>query len=409
MSISSNYLNENDFQNHDKDLGTYIGYNPDGTNPIEANAELERQVPPAVMEAFVQHMDIGDNMTRKAITYMNEADQASVLASLTAKLYDKIITKVDDIDYGDIPNSKGDITKLPSYEKLRECIELLRDILKEFKQDTGPIEVLSVAMANVMSRKDLFGRAFKYKCEMPIIMYNNTVLSIVNGVSYMIATCIEFIKTPNSDTFQITLDKVALNKTKNNMLYTNLKRFNKICEDGKFDKVMEEVIQAHIHGGKNEAAINEAIGAAAAVGVIKAAGVKVAAFLGGLGPGGWIALSVIALVALVTVLIPLLRDMVFMFYYARVRVSDFFDIQADLLQMNTFKLQNDPTIPSDEKERTINKQMKVVDLFRKMANKISYTNKEAEVKATREITADSKKMKLSDISDEIPDSVSALF
>lgn len=404
MSISSNYLNENDFQNHDKDLGTYIGYDPDSTNPIEANADLERQVPPAVQEAFVQYMDIGDTMTRRAITYMNEADQASVLASLTAKLYDKIVTKVDDIDYGDIPTSKGDITKLPSYEKLRECIDLLRSILKEFKQDTSPVEVLSVAMANVMTRKDLFGRAFKYKCEMPIIMYNNTVLSIVNGVSYMIATCIEFIKTPNSDSFQVTLDKVALNKTKNNMLYTNLKRFNKICEDGKFDKVMEEVIQAHIHGGKNEAAVNEAIG----LGALAAGAVKVGAWLTS-GPAGWIVLGISALVLLITAVIPLLRDMVFLFYYARVRVSDFFDIQADLLQMNTFKLQNDPTIPTEEKERTINKQLKFVDLFRKMANKISYTNKEAEVKATREITADSKKMKLSDVSDEIPDSVSALF
>lgn len=404
MSISSNYLNENDFQNHDKDLGTYIGYDPDGINPIEANAELERQVPPAVQEAFVQYMDIGDIMTRRAITYMNEADQASVLASLTAKLYDKIVTKVDDIDYGDIPNSKGDITKLPSYEKLRECIDLLRSILKEFKQDTSPVEVLSVAMANVMTRKDLFGRAFKYKCEMPIIMYNNTVLSIVNGVSYMIATCIEFIKTPNSDSFQVTLDKVALNKTKNNMLYTNLKRFNKICEDGKFDKVMEEVIQAHIRGGKNEAAVNEAIG----LGALAAGAAKVGALLTG-GPAGWIILGISALVLLITAVIPLLRDMVFLFYYARVRVSDFFDIQADLLQMNTFKLQNDPTVSADEKERIINKQMKHVDLFRKIANKISYTNKEAEVKATREITADSKKMKLSDVSDEIPDSVSALF
>ena len=408
MSISSNYLNENDFQNHDKDLGAYIGYDPDGINPIEANAELERQVPPAVQEAFVQHMDISDTMTRRAITYMNEADQASVLASLTAKLYDKIVTKVDDIDYGDIPNSKGDITKLPSYEKLRECIDLLRSILKEFKQDTSPVEVLSVAMANVMTRKDLFGRAFKYKCEMPIIMYNNTVLSIVNGVSYMIATCIEFIKTPNSDSFQVTLDKVALNKTKNNMLYTNLKRFNKICEDGKFDKVMEEVIQAHIHGSKNEAAVNEAIGLGAIGTAVVTAGKAAITWLTG-GPAGIIILSIAALVLLITAVIPLLRDMVFLFYYARVRVSDFFDIQADLLQMNTFKLQNDPTVPADEKERIINKQMKHVDLFRKIANKISYTNKEAEVKATREITADSKKMKLSDVSDEIPDSVSALF
>lgn len=404
MSISSNYLNENDFENIKKDLTTYLGYDPEGTNPIEANAALKQTVSPAVMEAFVQHMDISDNITRKAITYMNEADQASVLASLTAKLYDKIVTKVDDIDYGDIPNTKGDITKLPSYEKLRECIDLLRSILKEFKQDTGPIEVLSVAMANVMSRKDLFGRAFKYKCEMPIIMYNNTVLSIVNGVSYMIATCIEFIKTPNSDSFQVTLDKVALNKTKNNMLYTNLKRFNKICEDGKFDKVMEKVIQSQIHGGKNEAAINEALGATISSALIAGS------WLFNLhNPIGLAVLGITALVLLITAIIPLLRDMVFLFYYTRVRVSDFFDIQADLLQMNTFKLQNDTTIPNEEKDRIIGKQLKFVDLFRKIANKISYTNKEAEVKATKEITADSKKMKLSDVSDEIPDSVSALF
>lgn len=405
MSISSNYLNENDFKNHEKDLSAYIGYDPDGVNPIETNASMERTTPPAVMEAFVQHLDITDTMTRKAVVYMNEADQSSVLASLTAKLYDKIVTKVDDIDYGDIPNSKGDITKIPSYEKLRECIDILRDILKEFKQDTGPIDVLSVAMANIMSRKDLFGRAFKYKCEMPIIMYNNTVLSIVNGISYMIATCIEFIKTPNGDTFQAVLDKVALAKTKNNMLYTNLKRFNKICEDGKFDKVMEEVIQAHIRGSKNEAAVNEAIGFTAAVATV---GKAALGWLTG-GPAGIIVLSIAALVLLVTTIIPLLRDMVFLFYYTRVKVSDFFDIQADLLQMNTFKLQNDPTIPAEDKDRTINKQLKIVDTFRKIANKISYTNKEAEVKATKEITSDSKKMKLSDVSDEIPDSVSALF
>ena len=112
MSISSNYLNENDFKNHEKDLSTYIGYDPEGINPIEANASMERTTSPAVMEAFVQHLDIGDNTTRKAVMYMNEADQASVLASLTAKLYDKIVTKVDDIDYGDIPNSKGDINRI---------------------------------------------------------------------------------------------------------------------------------------------------------------------------------------------------------------------------------------------------------------------------------------------------------
>ena len=55
------------------------------------------------------------------------------------------------------------------------------------------------------------------------------------------------------------------------------------------------------------------------------------------------------------------------------------------------------------------KKMKIVELFRKMANKISFTNKKAEVDATREIDKSSKKMKIGDLGGELPDSVSALF
>ena len=44
-----------------------------------------------------------------------------------------------------------------------------------------------------------------------------------------------------------------------------------------------------------------------------------------------------------------------------------------------------------------------------MANKISINSKKAEVDATKEITNTNKKMKLTDVTDELPDSVSALF
>jgi len=331
---------------------------------------------PKVMEKFTENMDLSDSVTRKAILVMNEAEQNAVLTSLTSKLYDNIVSKVDDIDYGDIPMSKGDVTKLANYQKLCECIDLLRDILKEFKQDTGPIDVLSEALGNLQGRKDLFGRAFRYNVELPIIMYNNTVLSIINGVSYMIATCIEFIKTPNQDTFQITLDKVAYVKSKSNMIYNTLKKFNKCCASGDFDKGMEHVLQHRIKGG--------------------------------LGEGAVIA-TVTSAVLIILSIIPILREMVFFFYYTRMRVSDFFDIQADLLQMNAYNVQNNPNKTEEEKERIVSKQLKVVELFRKIANKISFTNRKAEVDSAKEIERSSRKMKISDVSDELPDSVSALF
>ena len=340
---------------------------------------------PKIMKTFTEYLDLSDSLTRKAVLCMNEADQGSVLTALTSKLYDNIVSKVDDIDFGEIPASKGDITKLSNYEKLKECVELLKDILKEFKQDTAPIDAISLAMSNVSTNKDIFMRAFKLDCELPIIMYNTIVLAIISAVSYMIATCIEFMKTPNQDSFQITLDRVSFAKTKNNMLYNNLKKFNKCCSSGDLQKSLEHVIQNKVKGVRE-----------AAVGVI----------LGGLGAVAGIA----GVIAIARNIIPLLRELVYFFYYTRMRVSDFFDIQADLLQMNAYNLQNDTTKNDEEKDRIVSKQLKIVELFRKIANKISFTGRKAEVDATKEITNTSKKMKLNDISDELPDSVaSALF
>lgn len=339
---------------------------------------------PKIMTAFTEHLDLSDSLTRKAVIHMNEADQSSILTALTSKLYDNIVSKVDDIDYGEIPSTKGDITKLLNYNKLNECIELLKNILKEFKQDSAPIDEIAKAMSNVSVNKDIFIRAYKFDCELPIVMYNNVVLSIISGVSYMIATCIEFMKTPNQDTFQITLDKVAFAKTKNNMLYNNLKRFNKCCASGEFQKGMEHILQHRI----------KKLGEAAAIGV---------------GGGILAAIGVAGIIAIITHIIPILREMVFFFYYTRMRVSDFFDIQADLLQMNAYNVENNSNKDDAEKERIVSKQLKIVELFRKIANKISFTGRKAEVETSKEIVRSSKKMKLNDISDELPDSVSVLF
>ena len=217
---------------------------------------------------------------------------------------------------------------------------------------------------------------------MPIVMYNNMVLAIIDAISYMIATSIEFIKTPNRDSFQITLDKVAYAKTKSNLLYGSLKKFNKICKSGDFDKAMEHILQNRI------TKISEgAVGFAAAN----------------------IALVVIPTILLIRNIIPILREIVFFFYYTRMRVSDFFDIQADLLQMNAYNVENNSTKTDEEKEKIVSKQLKIVELFRKMANKIAINSKKAEVDTSKDIEKSNKKMKLSDVADELPDSVSALF
>ena len=361
------------------DLTKYFAFNPeDGIDPsLVGDAEEVFYRDPVYNKAIMEHFDMLDVKTRRTLLSMNEAGQNTVLMNLTSRLYDKIVEKCDDIDYGEIPKTKGDIRKLPKYDSMKECISLMHDILKEYNQDTGPVDELSVAFANIESRKDLFERAYRYNAELPIAMYCNVVLGIITGIGYMIATCIEFIKDPGAENFRISLDKMAYAKTKDHLIYNTLKSFNKSCASKEFDRAMEAILKAST---KNFAA---------------------GAILGG------IAISVLGIIL---VLIPVLRELIFMFYYLRVKISDFFDIQADLLQMNAYAIEANNTLSPTERKKVMAKQLKYVDQFRKISNSVAIEMKKAEVAADKDKrTDDETKMLIDDIGGIDSGAKSALF
>jgi len=330
------------------------------------------------MEAVAQHFDITDTKTRKILFAVNETDQNQILTSLTARLYDNIVSKVDDIDFGDIPETKGDITKLPNYDKITGCIQILHDILVQYKQETKPVDTISNALENLKMRKELFEKGYRYNVELPMLVYNTIALAIISSLSLMIATSIEFIKTPSQDNFDISLDKVALTKTKQSLLFDNLKKFNDSCKRGDMDNALEAVIRNNM---KN------------------LTGIEI----------GFVAGS-IAVVGIIFNIIPIIRELIFFFYYSRTRVSDYFDIQADLLQMNAHNIEVNKVQTIEDRKKVINKQLKIADMFRKISNVLAVSAKNCEVSATKELVSSSKKFKTDDIMDSAPDSVnSALF
>ena len=325
--------------------------------------------------AMNEHFDITDAETRKILFAVDEADQNQILHALTTKLYENILDKVDDIDYGQIPKTKGDITKLENYDKLVECIDLITKILKEYRQDTKSIDTVREALGNIEARKSLFEKAFKFNVELPMIVYSTMTLSIISSVSFMISSCIEFIKTPNEENFNISIDKVALVKTKQNLLFTDLEKFNNSCKSGQFDNAMDYVIKNNIKG---------------------LTGVEAGLVIGG-----------IAIAGLLFQIIPIVRELTFFFYHSRVSIADYFEVQADLLQMNAANVENNSNKPKKDKNKIVSKQLKIADSFRKISNFIGISNKEAEVKTTKEITATTKKYKTSEVLDSVPDSATS--
>lgn len=325
------------------------------------------------------HFDVTDDMTRKILLSVNEADQNVVMQGLCNKLYNHIVEKVDDIDFGTIPSSKGDITKIDKYAEITDCLNIMTDILTQYRQDTYPVEVVTTAVQNMVDRIDFFTKAYRLNVEMPMIIYNTIALAIVSSTSFMISSCIEFIKLPNDQGFDIAVDKAGVVKAKQHLVYNDLDKWNKLCASGEFDRAMEYIMQGNA---------NKFVGGTFAITASTAV----------------VALGIILLI------IPVIRELIFFFYYSRAKASDYFDAQANLLLLNSYNIENNLTRDEKSRKEIAKKQRAVVDTFRKISDSIKIKSKKAEQDTAKDIKKlDAEKYKHTDVLDSIPDSSNSVL
>ena len=324
---------------------------------------------PEFNNIIIEHFDLSDKETFSYLRSIEEADQNKVLLALTSKLYDHLVEKVDDIDFGDIPKSRGDITKLPNYAKVVDCIGIIRGILESSKQDLEPVIILEDAVKNLTVYKEVFIKGYQLNMELPMVIYNTMVLSIYSGISILISSCIEFVKATDDTGFDIALDRVQLKKTKDALIFRDLKNINKSFEKGSLPNALNQMLKQNT---KNFVG-------AAEIGTIAIAG---------------------ALIGVILNIIPILRELVFFFFYSRTKVADYFDAQSALLQMNAYNLAAKATDDSRDVEEIKKKQLKIADKFKKIANTISVKKGKAEISAEKETKSLEKKLKINDVIDD---------
>lgn len=345
---------------------------------IDMQAIMSVYKSPEYKKIVGEFFDISDRETRLILTAVDEDDQDKVIMSLTGKIYNNMIDRVDDIDFGDIPSTKGDITQLPNYKKLVESLGLMSELMDRFKESKDTIDVVKEALANVERRTATWKKGFSLNLELPMVMYNTITLAIIESTGYLISMCVEFIKNPSQDSFNIIVDRSKANKSKEHLLFDNLKKFNDACRNGTVDNTMDYIIKSNT---KNF--VGFATGTTAVFGVVGIAG-------------------------LLLVIIPIIRELIFLFYYQRVRISDYFETQADLLEINAYNVQNNNSnFTKEEKKSIASKQMAIATRFRKISDTLAIDAKSAEVKATKEISSSNKKFKADEVMDEVPDSAAA--
>lgn len=327
-----------------------------------------------------EHFNITDRETLKILTSINEADQNQVMGNLATKLYDAIVKKVTDIDFGQIPASRGDITKIPNYLDMVSCLTTIRDMMVETKQSTATPDIIFLAIENMKKYQKIWEKGFVLDNEVTIVFYNTIALSIVSAISLLTSATVEFVKNPQSDVIDIELAKVANHKTKDNLLFTNLDKFNKSCRKGDIEKIFNDLLRTQ-RQLKEGTIVKESISAVLFTGAM--------------------------VLGLLSVIIPILHQLTNALYCLRQNVAEYLAGEADVIRLNAEKVQYNRSKTPEQKKKIIARQHKIADHFKKWSNKLMIKANKADAEAKKQIKEDkSNKSKIGDVIDEMPDSAS---
>ena len=275
-------------------------------------------------------------------------NRATLTNKVNIKMVDAFLAK-SDIDFGAIPESRGRIDRFIGFEALTASLEILES--QEAKNKNGSTtEIIQTAIASIMSLANKFELAFKVDNQTLMLMYNTLVAAAVQGTSMLIGE-------------MLMSDGKALN-SKGKLDPHNRSRCVELLAD--FNKKMENPammrdINMILGGNKN--------------------------LLGGVSMAIVIAASFMAIV-------PILRELVYLYYNSRMVVSDFIDQQVYFVQMNQRNLGADSTMTSQKRRMVEMKQQSIVKKLTGISDKIRVDHSMAINKADSAIKSDNKKWTL---------------
>lgn len=367
------------------------------------------------MQIVSETYDLSDYATKKNLLFCNEAKRIDNLEHIVGNLYMHIKSNVAGIDFGTIPKSKGVVTRIDNYANVLDCINSVHELVFSYKERTDIPDALSTALANLQQRERVFTKAFALNIEFPIMIYNMTVLAVVSSVSLLLSSTVEYVKNGH-DSFAVSFDKTGYTKSRDHVLYQYVTQFNRNCDNGTLDKLMNDCIKNNLTPMSESAelepmdeGLKEVIGTVGDI-VGMAGGTATAVKVGKAAmkfkPLKIVVMIIAAGFAIVS-FVKLVCKAAFWVMSTRMKLSDWFEIQATYLQINAenLKYRDDRKDSDDHRKSVYQRQMKWVDRFKKLANFFALKDS----KATKETEDEERRNRNQRYEDDDYDDGESLF
>lgn len=270
---------------------------------------------------------------------LDESARETVKNDVLGKILKSCARRYKFIDFTEFDKTKGDITKFKHYTLLSESV----NVLFSNYGDVAEIELIHSMFVKLHEGKKVFRNAFASKNAVGVMMYNTMLISIFEGCSYIISAMVD-VDAKSGGGIEMAINH--MHTTKSNLLIKNLKHINT-----NYDDLILLVDQT---SSSDEMLLTEA----SVIGLVKGA---------------------LNLITLGFKIIPAIRELLFLYFFARVKISDAAKVQANFLEANAARLEDS----GDEK--VAEKQRKIASTFNKIAQVFALEHDDAENNADKEM------------------------
>lgn len=351
-----------------------------------------------VEQIYSEALDLSNLNVFRTVTSFTEAEQKNGIVILANKLYRMIMDKLENTDFKEIEVSKGDITKMKQYKQIKESIEVLTQIARESNSGIDEVNEMDKALYNITKLKSIFTDGFKYNVDMVKYFYNSIVLALISDIGFMTTVCVEFFKNPNS-TVSLEINNLKQYKSKFYLVHKNLIAFNTACDKGQIEKAFKVLVNNKMQGVRFEAVElscydEDFIDTAKSIG-------KIAIFIPMAIIGG-------VFFIILNAILPILRDLSYLFYSFRTHLSDWFAVQHDLLEANALRLKSLKSTGDKDYQEIAKSQLEWANRMGKIADILAVEYVPAEKKAMKKAEED-KVTTLSKDEVDVPNDQDSLF
>ena len=274
-------------------------------------------------------MEASSEEDKKYMKSMSKDDINQINGTLLQNLYKSVIDRKN-IDFGDIPDSAGDIEKMKYYANTVECLDTLEKLYRQHNIEEPTLVTIRTAISNMKKYRPQFQDGFRRKHDFIMLTYNSLAMSIIDATSFLIASFMDYVVSPNN---AYAVGKNA-NNSRGRVVTSSLEKFNSMSNNNQFGDALEYMLMEQRKNFAGETVVVTG-----------------------------------AIIMILLSIVPIIRELIFFYYHSRVRLSDYLNMQADFLEMNKLAVQASEKSPT-ERKAIIKKQNDVIKKLRRKADKL---------------------------------------